>query len=71
MRVILALMCIHRSFFAQAVFDNPDNPLTSAYSPSFLAAYRSASGVIKATMYHFERFPDLLPRIWHIWTSSE
>ena len=64
-------MFIHRSFFTQAVFDNPDNPLASTYAPSFLSAYRSASGAIKATAYHFERFPGLLPRVWSVWTSRE
>lgn len=63
------LMYIHRSFFAQAMIDHPVNPLRSAYAPSFLAAYRCASGLIKSNLYHFQKFPDLCPRVWSIWTS--
>lgn len=65
-----ALLYIHRSFFAQALLDHPDNPLKSPYAPSLLAAYRCASGVIKANLNHFERFPDLCYRWWSIWTHG-
>lgn len=51
----LALLYIHRTFFAQAMLDHPANPLRSPYAPSFLAAYRCASGMIKANLNHFER----------------
>ncbi|KAF8631575.1 hypothetical protein AX15_002326 [Amanita polypyramis BW_CC] len=62
------LLYIHKSFFAQAVLDFPGNPLRSPYAPSFLAAYRCASGVIKTCNNHFDRFPDLCCRWWNIWT---
>lgn len=71
MGFFLVLMYIHRSFFAQAMIDHPVNPLRSAYAPSFLAAYRCASGLIKSNLYHFQKFPDLCPRVWSIWTSCE
>ena len=64
-------MYIHRSFFAQAMLDHPDDPMRSEYAQSFLAVYRNASGVIKHNLYHFERFPDLCPRVWSVWTSCE
>ncbi|KAG5644077.1 hypothetical protein DXG03_009167 [Asterophora parasitica] len=64
----VTLLYIHRSFFAQAMLDHPANPLRSPYAPSFLAAYRCASGVIKSNLNHFERFPDLCSRSWAIWT---
>lgn len=64
-------MYIHRSFFVQAMLDHPEDPLRSGYAPSFLAAYRSASAVIKAVLYHFERYPDLLLRMWSLWTNGE
>ncbi|EAU84699.2 hypothetical protein CC1G_00218 [Coprinopsis cinerea okayama7 len=67
MRVI-ALLYIHRNFFAQAILDSPENPLRSPYAPSFLATYRCASGVIKATMNHYEKFPELCARWWGVWT---
>jgi hypothetical protein len=58
----IAMLYIHRSFFAQAVLDHPFNPLRSPYAPSFLAAYRCASVIIKNSIGHFERFPDLCMR---------
>ncbi|KAF7313707.1 Zn(2)-C6 fungal-type domain-containing protein [Mycena chlorophos] len=64
----IALLYIHRTFFAQAMLDHPTNPLRSPYAPSFLAAYRCASGMIKANLNHFERFPELCCRWWLVWT---
>ncbi|KAF8895930.1 hypothetical protein CPB85DRAFT_1229714 [Mucidula mucida] len=64
----ITLLYIHRSFFAQAMLDHPINPLRSPYAPSFLAAYRCASGVIKSSLNYHERFPVLCGRIWGIWT---
>ncbi|CAK5275690.1 unnamed protein product [Mycena citricolor] len=64
----VALLYIHRTFFAQAMLDHPANPLRSPYAPSFLAAYRCASGMIKGTLNHFERFPELCCRWSTIWT---
>ncbi|KAJ7129786.1 fungal-specific transcription factor domain-containing protein [Mycena epipterygia] len=64
----VALVYIHRTFFAQAMLDHPVNPLRSPYAPSFLAAYRCASGMIKANLNHFERFPELCCRWWVVWT---
>lgn len=64
----ITLLYIHRSWFAQAMLDHPVNPLRSPYAPSFLAAYRCASGVIKISLNHFDRFPELCCRWWGIWT---
>jgi len=64
----IVLLYIHRSFFAQAMLDHPINPLRSPYAPSFLAAYRCASGMIKSNLNYFDRFPDLCYRLWAIWT---
>lgn len=64
----ITLLYIHRSFFAQAMLDHPANPLRSPYAPSFLAAYRCASKMIKTNLNHFERFPELCYRWWNIWT---
>ncbi|KAF5393704.1 hypothetical protein D9757_000116 [Collybiopsis confluens] len=62
----MLLLFIHRSFFAQAMLDHPVNPLRSPYAPSFLAAYRCASGIIKSSLNHYDRFPDLCRRWWGI-----
>ncbi|KAJ7904419.1 hypothetical protein B0H14DRAFT_3079297 [Mycena olivaceomarginata] len=67
-QVQVPLLYIHRTFFAQAMLDHPVNPLRSPYAPSFLAAYRCASGMIKANLNHFERFPELCCRWWVVWT---
>lgn len=62
----VALLYLHRSFFAQAMLDHPTNPLLSPFSPSFLTAYRSSSLVIKYTKEHFERCAEIGMRIWFL-----
>ncbi|KZP21367.1 hypothetical protein FIBSPDRAFT_825911 [Athelia psychrophila] len=64
-----SMIFIHRSFFAQALLDHPDNPLRSPYATSFLATYRAASAVIRATVKHLERYPELFMRWWVVWTQ--
>ncbi|KAJ7283756.1 fungal-specific transcription factor domain-containing protein [Mycena rebaudengoi] len=64
----VAMLYIHRTYFAQSILDHPVNPLRSPYAPSFLAAYRCASSMIKANLNHFERFPELCCRWRVIWT---
>ncbi|KAF8974208.1 fungal-specific transcription factor domain-containing protein [Flammula alnicola] len=64
----IALLYLHRSFFAQAMLDHPVNPLQSPFAPSFLATYRCASGIIKSSLNHYDRFPELCGRWWGIWT---
>ncbi|KAF9534816.1 fungal-specific transcription factor domain-containing protein [Crepidotus variabilis] len=63
------LLYLHRSFCVKAMLDHAKNPLQSPYAPSFLAAYRCASGVVRITSNHFERFPELCQRWWQIWTN--
>ena len=60
----------HAPFFAQALLDNPSNPLSSPYAPSFLAANRCASVLVKSFIHHYERCPDLCGRFWGIWTHA-
>ena len=64
------MIYIHRTFFAQALLDHPENPLSSPYAPSFLAANRCASVLIKSFLHYYERCPDLIGRFWGIWTHS-
>jgi hypothetical protein len=61
------LLYIHRSFFAQAVMENPDNPLKSQYAPSFLASYRASSTLLRTIVAQHTQFPDLCARFWTIW----
>ncbi|TEB24873.1 hypothetical protein FA13DRAFT_1756766 [Coprinellus micaceus] len=53
------LLYIHRSFFAQAIIDHPENPLKSAYAPSFLASYRASSTILEVSA-----------RFWTMWTFA-
>ncbi|KAJ7144449.1 fungal-specific transcription factor domain-containing protein [Mycena epipterygia] len=63
------MVYMHRSSFVQALKDRPHNPLESPYVASFLAAYRGASGIIKADMRSFALFPQEFHRWWPIWKS--
>ncbi|KAL4081790.1 fungal-specific transcription factor domain-containing protein [Scleroderma yunnanense] len=63
------MLYIHRSFFAQAMLDFPTNPLRSPFAPSFLAAYRCASAIIKTTVVNFQKYPELFTRFWTMWSN--
>ncbi|KAJ3515208.1 hypothetical protein NLJ89_g1912 [Agrocybe chaxingu] len=64
------LMYIHRSFFAQAIIDHPANPLKSPYAPSFLAAYRASSTILKSVREQFKLWPNSCSRFWTMWTFA-
>ncbi|KAF8073307.1 fungal-specific transcription factor domain-containing protein [Lyophyllum atratum] len=64
------LMYIHRSFFAQAIIEQPVNPLKSAYAPSFLAAYRASSTILKSVREQFGMWPNSCARFWTMWTFA-
>lgn len=64
------LLYIHRSFFAQAIIENPVNPLKSAYSLSFLAAYRASQTILRTIQQSFQECPSLCARFWTIWTFA-
>ncbi|TFK37314.1 fungal-specific transcription factor domain-containing protein [Crucibulum laeve] len=64
------LMYIHRSFFAQAIIEHPANPLKSAYAPSFLAAYRASSTILKSIREQFNIWPNSCSRFWTMWTFA-
>ena len=61
------LLYIHRSFFAQAVIENPDNPLKSQYAPSFLASYRASSTLLRTIVAQYTQVPAPCARFWTIW----
>ncbi|THH07873.1 hypothetical protein EW145_g3096 [Phellinidium pouzarii] len=58
------------SFFAQAMIDDPVNPLRSQYAPSFLATYRCASHILKSIREEFDLLPELSARFWPPWTFA-
>ncbi|CAK5274110.1 unnamed protein product [Mycena citricolor] len=64
------LMYIHRSFFAQAIIDQPENPLKSLYAPSFLAAYRASSTILKSVKDQYAVMPTMCARFWTMWTFA-
>ncbi|EMD39103.1 hypothetical protein CERSUDRAFT_112795 [Gelatoporia subvermispora B] len=66
----ITMIHIHRTFFAQALLDHPNNPLSSPYAPSVLAANRCASVLIKSFVHHHERCPELCARFWGMWTHA-
>ncbi|KAJ7699214.1 hypothetical protein B0H17DRAFT_1049209 [Mycena rosella] len=64
------LMYIHRSFFAQAIIEQPVNPLKSTYAPSFLAAYRASATILKSVRDQFAVMPNACARFWTMWTFA-
>lgn len=68
--VPLVLLYIHRSFFAQAIIDQPVNPLKSSYAYSFLAAYRASSTILKSVKEQFRTWPAASACFWSMWTFA-
>jgi hypothetical protein len=68
--VCIVLMYIHRSFFAQAIIKHPVNLRKSTYAPSFLAAYRASSTILKSIREQFNMWPNSCSRFWTMWTSA-
>ncbi|KZP16299.1 hypothetical protein FIBSPDRAFT_921010 [Athelia psychrophila] len=66
----VVLLYIHRSFFAQALVEYPTNPLKSPYAPSFLAAFRASTTILRTIREHFEVRPALCSRFWQMWTCA-
>jgi hypothetical protein len=48
------------------MLDHPDNPLLSPFAPSFLAACRNASIIIKAAENLFKRCAPIATRVWFL-----
>ena len=64
------LLFIHRSFFAQAILEQPINPLKSNYAPSFLAAYRASTTILKSVKELYEIAPSSAARHLSMWTQA-
>ncbi|KAF9060968.1 fungal-specific transcription factor domain-containing protein [Rhodocollybia butyracea] len=64
------LIYLHRAFFAQAIIEQPMNPLKSVYAPSFLAAYRSSATILKSVREQFVVWPNSSARFWTMWTFA-
>ncbi|KAF8557495.1 hypothetical protein OG21DRAFT_1407050 [Imleria badia] len=64
------LVYIHRCFLAEAVSNNPTDPMQSPYAPSFLAGYRSACELLSNLRVQFDLFPAQISRFWVLWTHA-
>ncbi|KAF7969994.1 hypothetical protein HWV62_25424 [Athelia sp. TMB] len=58
----VTMLYLHKSFFAQALLEHPENPLLSRYAPSFLAAASCASTIVKSSVIHYSKFPQFCLR---------
>ncbi len=67
---LAVLLFLHRAFFAQALVENPMDPLSGRLGPSAAAAYHSSVIVIQDTEHQFMKKPILCARIWQIWTFA-
>lgn len=63
------LLYIHRSYFAQAISEAPDGPLQHKYSPSVIAAYRSACRLIFSLRGLYAVHPTAAGMQWFFWSS--
>ncbi|KIM36145.1 hypothetical protein M413DRAFT_78578 [Hebeloma cylindrosporum] len=66
----LMLLSLHRPYFAQAMTEYADNPLSNPYSQSVRAAYSSACIVLQDTRAQFLSMPELCARVWRNWSST-
>ncbi|KAJ7257895.1 fungal-specific transcription factor domain-containing protein [Mycena haematopus] len=58
------LFYMHRGFFAQALQDNPTDPMGHKFAPSVLAAYTSACTYVGLIESLFKQHPVLTERMW-------
>ncbi|KAI0057395.1 hypothetical protein BV25DRAFT_1831235 [Artomyces pyxidatus] len=64
------LLFIHRSFFAQALIEDPVNPIRSPYAPSFLSTVRAATTILRCVRDQFAIQPAICSRFWSTWTYA-
>ncbi|KAJ7057013.1 hypothetical protein C8F01DRAFT_1153071 [Mycena amicta] len=66
----LALLFLHRSYFAEVMISHAASPLSSPYAPSVFAAYEAACNVLNDTFDQFTKNPALVARVWRIWSLA-
>ncbi|KAI5123018.1 hypothetical protein M0805_007639 [Coniferiporia weirii] len=66
----IALLFLHRNFFARALLENPIQPLCSPFAASILSAYASAITLLKVVRLYFDKHSPLLLRQWILWTHA-
>ncbi|KAG6829926.1 hypothetical protein H0H87_009784 [Tephrocybe sp. NHM501043] len=62
--------CVLDHIRETAIIEYPTNPLKSPYAPSFLAAYRAASTILKSVREQFGIWPNSCARFWTMWTFA-
>ncbi|ORY25465.1 hypothetical protein BCR39DRAFT_590164 [Naematelia encephala] len=60
----VGLLLLHRGWFARALLDEPEEPLRSKYSPSFIACLESCKLIIEAVRRAASEVPHLYHRRW-------
>ena len=65
---------MHRGFFATALQEAPEDPLSHKYAPSVLAAYDSACSYVGLIKSMYSQYPKLVARMWfyftHVFSSA-
>lgn len=61
---------MHRTYFAQALRDQPHDLLKHRYGPSVMATYRSAWRLIEGLKQPSRKVPDLLARHSLAWSQA-
>ncbi|KAK0229406.1 fungal-specific transcription factor domain-containing protein [Armillaria nabsnona] len=64
------LMYVHRSYFAQALIEQPDNPLKSNYATSVLVTMRSSATILRCVRDQFSQWNSACGRYWTMWTFA-
>ncbi|KAH7911612.1 hypothetical protein BJ138DRAFT_1135262 [Hygrophoropsis aurantiaca] len=66
----VTLLNLHRSYFAQALQDSPNDLLKHRYGPSVMAAYRSAWRIIEIQSHSVKVFPQIIERMGVFWSHA-
>lgn len=66
----LALLNLHRPYFAQALNEMPQDLLRHRYGPSVMAIYRSAWRLIEGVKETHKRVPLVMERLGLPWSQS-
>ena len=59
---------MHRGFFAKAMNDHPEDPLSGKYGQSVLHAHRSASSFVALVKSMWAQHRQLTERNWFVFT---
>lgn len=65
-----ALLHLHQNFFARAMINSPNDPMSSPFAPSVIASYHSASCILRIIREAFERSTLILQRVWLLWAQA-